>query len=89
MSQFKKDTLPFFLTQFYIIRQQFPKASNEECSLFLQQLTTLSQTFYQYANIPKEQVQILTKLNTFGTTTFLSPENYFTKILINLTSHLN
>ncbi|MGV3011806.1 TetR family transcriptional regulator [Streptococcus thoraltensis] len=88
MSQFKEDTLPFFKTQFHIIRQQFPEATEENCWIFLQRLTTLSQTFYQYANIPKDQIEIMAKLKTFGSAPLLSPEDYFARILVDFASHL-
>ncbi|MBE6164269.1 MAG: TetR/AcrR family transcriptional regulator [Streptococcus gallolyticus] len=88
MAQFKQDTLPFFKTQYHIIQQQFPKATEEDCWTFLQRLTTLSQTFYQYANIPKNQIDIMAKLKTFGSAPLLSPEDYFSKMLVDFASHL-
>ncbi|SES14531.1 hypothetical protein SAMN04487840_1191, partial [Streptococcus gallolyticus] len=56
--------------------------------VFLQRLTTLSQTFYQYANIPKDQIDIMAKLKTFGSAPLLSPEEYFSKILVDFTFNL-
>lgn len=88
MARFKKDTLPFFKTQFYIIRQQFPDATRDDCWIFLQRLTTLSQTFYQYANIPEDQLKIMTELNTFGSAPLLTPEKYFARMLIDFTAQL-
>lgn len=88
MLKFKEDALPFFETQFYIIRKQFPKASDRNCWLFLQQFTTLSQTFYQYDNIPQDQVEIMAKLKIFGTAPLLSSEEYFTKMLMDFATHL-
>lgn len=88
MSQFKRDTLPFFKTQFAIIRKQYSGTKEENCWQFLQQLTTLSQTFYQYANLPQDQIDLMRELKTFGKAPLLNAEDYFTKMLADFAKHL-
>lgn len=84
MEKFKKDTLPFFKTLPAILCQQFPNAKESDIWLFIAQFNLLITCFYQYSNIPSDQVAIMMELKTFGDAPLLTPEDFFTQTVLNL-----
>lgn len=88
MKKFKTETLPFFETLRVIVRQQFPLATQEARELLIQQINLILPTIYNYSHIPIDQKKIMLSLKTFGDKPLLSSNDFFTKLLIQLSQNL-
>lgn len=86
MYKFKKGTKPFFETLQNVVSFQFPLLSEEAVAIFVQQVTVLLPTMYNYAHIPNEQAKVMNELHIFGKNPPAEPEEFYGEFFIKLLS---
>ena len=84
MYHFKEKTKIFFETLTNISKKQFSLASPSQIELFIQQITVLLPTMYNYAHIPQEQIEAMQDLKIFGQAPLYSIAEFYTTLFLEL-----
>lgn len=86
MYKFKKGTKPFFKTLQDIVHFQFPTLTESAVAIFVQQVTVLLPTMYNYDHIPSEQAKVMNELQIFGKNPPAEPIEFYSEFFIKLLS---